>query len=108
VVGGFLGAIFFTFPLGPIGTIFGICLGTFIGAVVVEWLIERRAGHALRVGYGAAKGRLFGIVTKLLFGIVIFLLAVILAWPSAAAPAAVSPALPPTTLPVTQPATAVG
>jgi uncharacterized protein YqgC (DUF456 family) len=104
IVGGFLGAIFFTFPLGPIGTIFGICLGTFIGAVGVEWLVERRAGHALRVGYGAAKGRLVGIAIKLLFGVVIFLMAAILAWPSEPAPA-VAPALPPTTMPATQPTT---
>jgi hypothetical protein len=39
------------------------------------------AGHAGRVGWGAAKGRFWGIVVKLVFGIIIFIFTAVAAFP---------------------------
>lgn len=81
LIGGLVGGITCTIPVPVIGTIFGVCLGTFIGASVVEMGIIGNARHATRVGWGAARGRFYGIVLKLLFALVIFLVAVIAAFP---------------------------
>jgi hypothetical protein len=76
-VGGFL----FTIPVPILGTIFGVCFGAFVGAALVEMGIVGNAGHAGRVGWGAAKGRFFGIMLKLGFGLLIFLVVLIAALP---------------------------
>ena len=74
IAGGILGGIFLTFliPIPIIGTIVGACAGAFIGAAVLEYS-DKDAGHAWRVGIGEAKGRFWGIVSKLGFGFVMFL-----------------------------------
>ncbi len=73
VVGGLLGGFFLTFvPIPIISTIVGVCLGAFIGAAVVEMVNQKDVGHSVRVGLGAAQGRFYGIVLKLIFGLVIF------------------------------------
>ncbi|HEV7301396.1 MAG TPA: DUF456 domain-containing protein [Tepidisphaeraceae bacterium] len=107
LVGGILGAIFFSIPLPIIGTIIGIVLGTFLGAVAVEVLVKKDTGIALRVGYGAAIGRLIGIITKVTFGLVMFVVGAVVAWPNDLAPiTAIPPAPPPpATVPATLPAT---
>ncbi len=114
IVGSILGAIFLSvlIPIPVLGTIFGICAGTFIGALVVEYWVKRNHGQAFRVGLWATIGRLIGIFTKLAFGFVIFLVAGILAWPTGAAPTSIAPppgarTLPgateqPTSVPATQ------
>ncbi|MDB5355618.1 MAG: hypothetical protein JWN24_2071 [Phycisphaerales bacterium] len=73
IVGGIVGAIFFTalIPVPVLGTIFGVCLGTFLGAILGEVIGGTQVGSSLRVGVGAAKGRLLGILTKLLFGCIL-------------------------------------
>lgn len=83
LIGGLVGGITCTIPVPVIGTIFGVCLGTFIGASVVEMGIVGSAKHATRVGWGAAKGRLYGILLKLVFALAIFIVAVIAAIPVA-------------------------
>jgi uncharacterized protein len=72
VVGGLAGGIFLTFliPIPILGTIFGICLGSFVGAGGFELVAGGEASHSLKVGVGAAKGRFMGIVSKLAFGVV--------------------------------------
>jgi uncharacterized protein YqgC (DUF456 family) len=81
MVGALIGGFLFTIPVPILGTIFGVCFGAFVGAALVEMGIVGDAGHAGRVGWGAAKGRFFGIVLKLGFGLVIFLVVLIAALP---------------------------
>jgi uncharacterized protein len=81
MVGALIGGFLFTIPVPILGTIFGVCAGAFVGAAVVEMGVVGDAGHAARVGMGAAKGRLVGILLKLAFGIVIFLFTIFAAFP---------------------------
>jgi uncharacterized protein YqgC (DUF456 family) len=83
VVGGILGAMFLTFliPIPIVGTIIGVCLGAALGAGIVELIIRRDLGQAIRVGGGAFKGRLMGIVSKLAIGAVMLLIAMICGFP---------------------------
>jgi uncharacterized protein YqgC (DUF456 family) len=103
IIGGIVGAIFFTaiLPIPILGTIFGVCLGTFLGAILGEVMGGTQVGSSLRVGVGAAKGRLLGILTKLLFGCILLGTALWTALPpihfwqggkAGSAPAAVAPA----------------
>jgi uncharacterized protein YqgC (DUF456 family) len=116
LIGSVIGALFFTIPLPIIGTIIGVCLGAFVGAIVGELWGGTEVGTSLRVGYGAAKGRLFGIFTKVLFGCVIIAIVLIggippihlkasTPTPGTSSPAQTSPLAPPTqpALPQTQP-----
>jgi uncharacterized protein YqgC (DUF456 family) len=81
IVGTFIGGILFSFvPIPIIATIVGACLGAFIGAAIME-LTDRDLMHALRVGTGAAKGRLWGIIIKLGIGLVMLIIIMIAAFP---------------------------
>ena len=44
---------------------FAMLLGAFIGAVVVEWLVGKTKGEALRAGWGVVVGTLFATVLRL-------------------------------------------
>jgi uncharacterized protein YqgC (DUF456 family) len=106
IIGGIVGAIVGT-PIFPVvGTIIGACLGSFIGSMAIEWYRRGELDHSMRVGWGAAKGRFYGILAKTGFGLLILLITMIAALPlgGTAAPAPANP-VPPTTLPSTQPAT---
>src|SRR5690349_3719736 len=52
IVGAIIGAIFFTglLPIPIVGTVFGVCFGTFCGAALVEMGVVGNAGHAGRIG----------------------------------------------------------
>jgi uncharacterized protein len=80
IVGALIGGIALSPVFPVIGTIFGACLGAFIGAAALEFY-DRDARHALRVGMGAAKGRFYGIVSKLAFGVVMFVIVAVAALP---------------------------
>jgi len=56
-IGGMMIGIFFSS--------FGMILGAFIGAVLVEWFVSRKEGQALRAGWGIIVGSLLGMVLKL-------------------------------------------
>lgn len=105
LVGGFIGALFLSIPVPIAGTIIGACAGAFIGAFLVEYAIEPDHERSLKIGIGAAKGRLFGIVSKLAFGFIMLIVAFWTALPTGAPlPAAVAPpATAPTTTPVITP-----
>ena len=114
IVGGFLGAIFLSvIPILVVSQIVGACLGAFLGAAIMEYT-DRDMAHSLRVGVGAAKGRLWGILSKLAFGCVMLIVAIVAALPiggpstlTSAAPATVpTPATAPSTAPATQATTA--
>jgi uncharacterized protein len=87
IAGGLLGAIvggIFLTPLIPIpilGTIIGICLGSFAGAFAVELFLGQPLTRSVRIGFGAAKGRLTGIIGKIAIGVVMFLLSVVVGFP---------------------------
>ncbi|MGH7214075.1 MAG: DUF456 family protein, partial [Tepidisphaeraceae bacterium] len=109
IIGGLVGAVVFSIPVPVIGTIIGVCLGTFLGAAIAEYF-DRDTAHSVRVGFGAAKGRLWGIVSKLVFGAVMFIITLIWALPiaskaPASMPGGITPVLPPTTTPATPPST---
>jgi len=81
VVGALIGGLLLSIPVPILGTIFGVCLGAFIGAAVIEMGVIGDAGHAGLVGWGAAKGRFFGIVLKLFCGMLILLFSLFAAFP---------------------------
>jgi uncharacterized protein YqgC (DUF456 family) len=81
LVGALVGGFLFTIPVPVLGTIFGVCFGAFVGAALVEMGVVGNATHAGRVGWGAAKGRFFGIVLKLCFGLLMLLYTLIAALP---------------------------
>ena len=77
VIGGIVGS--FIFPI--ILSIVGICIGCFAGAAIGELSGGKDSAQAIRVGWGAAKGRLLGVVLKLAFGMVMFGLVLVAGWP---------------------------
>jgi len=44
---------------------FGMLVGAFIGAVVVEWIVGKKKGEALRAGWGVVMGALFATILRL-------------------------------------------
>ena len=44
---------------------FAVLVGAFIGAVVVEWLVGKKKGEALRAGWGVVMGTLFATILRL-------------------------------------------
>jgi uncharacterized protein len=77
ILGGFVGAILGGILLSgvipviaPLSTLIGICLGTFLGAFGIEFAMGRPTSQSVRIGYGAAKGRLLGMFGKVSVGIV--------------------------------------
>jgi uncharacterized protein len=112
-IGGILGGLFLTIPFPIIGTIAGVCIGAFAGAALGQfWAGGGEVGHSARVGFGAAKGTLMGILLKLCVGVVILIFTVWRALPlgAAAAPSPQPPVMPsvpstvPSTLPSVEPA----
>lgn len=109
VVGALIGGIVFSvLPPPVIATIVGACLGAFVGAAGME-LSDKDFRHAMKVGYGAAKGRLLGIVVKTAVGVVMLLVVMITALPIGGTPPAPSTQpiliMPPATIPATVPST---
>ena len=82
IVGALVGGLVISFllPIPIVGTIVGACFGAFVGAALME-LTDREFMHAMRVGLGAAKGRLWGIVIKLLIGATMLVIIIIAAIP---------------------------
>ena len=114
LIGGILGGIFLSFiPIPLLSTLVGVCLGTFLGAMVGELVVGREMGHSAWIGFGAAKGRLFGTFIKLGFGLTMLCIILVMGFPvggsKPAKAAAVrtrvaSPATVPATVPASAPA----
>ncbi len=77
VLGGIIGSFFFPIVL----SIVGICIGSFVGAAVLELLGGQPAVQSLGIGWGAAKGRFQGMILKLAVGLVMALLVLVTAFP---------------------------
>lgn len=110
MLGGIVGAIGGTFviPVPIVGTILGACIGSFLGAMGVEYYKRQDLDHSLRVGYGAAQGRFLGIIGKLAIGCVMLLVTMVAALPVGGRGPTTAPAvlvLPPTTQITTSPTT---
>jgi len=82
-IGALLGGFFLTFiiPVPILGTIFGVCLGSFLGAAGLEMLGGKQIPHSLRIGAGAATGRFLGIIIKLMIGLAMLVLILIAGFP---------------------------
>ncbi|HIJ74804.1 MAG TPA: DUF456 domain-containing protein [Candidatus Hydrogenedentes bacterium] len=67
IVGGIAGT-----PVFPIvGSVLGACVGAFIGAACHEFIVmEKQPGTAAWTGFGAALGKVAGILAKLVVGFV--------------------------------------
>jgi uncharacterized protein YqgC (DUF456 family) len=76
LIGAVVGGIFLTgiIPIPVAGTIIGICLGSFLGAFAVEFVLGTPLHQSLQIGVGAAKGRFTGIVGKVAIGTMMFVL----------------------------------
>lgn len=100
LIGAIVGGIFLTgvIPIfAPLSTIIGICLGSFAGAFGIEIVLGRPVKQSIQIGYGAAKGRLYGIVGKVAIGVMMFIIMLWTAlpvhlWSSSAPPATSVPA----------------
>lgn len=98
VVGGIVGGIVFSFliPIFVLGTVIGLVVGSLFGAMVMELRAGKNLEHSLRIGVGAAKGRLMGMLWKVGFGVLVLIVSVWMALPVGA------PALAMKSAPVTQ------
>ena len=115
IVGGLLGAIFLSvIPIPGVAQLVGAIIGTFVGVVVVELMVGKRAEHSFQIGVGAAKGRFWGTMLKTLVGVILFFVALVTAFPvqpksragsATTTPATHAPSLgAPATVPATLPA----
>ncbi len=78
VVGCILGAIAGTplIPIPLIGTLIGACIGAFAGATLYEYKHqEKELEDAMKVGFGAALGKVGGLFAKSLIGFIILAIA---------------------------------
>ena len=81
-IGAVIGGIVSTpIPIPGVAQIVGAVVGAGVGGLVGELTTGRGTTASLRVGYGAAKGRFFGTVLKLIFGVVILFTALVAAFP---------------------------
>lgn len=103
LIGAVVGGIFLSIALSFIpvlGTLVGVCVGTFLGAMAGELIVGRELGHSASVGFGAAKGRLFGTLIKLGFGLLMLVIILAVGAPIGRRKALAGPvATPPRTLP---------
>jgi uncharacterized protein YqgC (DUF456 family) len=81
VIGGIVGGILLSFFIPIVGTILGICLGCFAGAAGVELMSGNDPNRAMEVGWGATKGRLQGMVAKLVVGGLMMMVIIWKGWP---------------------------
>jgi uncharacterized protein YqgC (DUF456 family) len=107
IIGGILGGIFLSFvPIPILSTLVGVCLGTFLGAMIGEFAAGREIAHSAMIGVGAAKGRLFGTVIKMGFGCIMLVITMGVGIPihrhKTAPPRTAAPTVVPTTTPTTR------
>lgn len=78
IVGCIVGAIVGTPFLFLIGTIIGACLGAFVGAGLYEFIVMEKELHvAARTGFGAALGKVGGILAKFMVALAMVLVIVL-------------------------------
>jgi len=78
VIGCILGAILFTplIPIPIVGTLIGALIGSFLGGSMYEYLQrEKSVRESVQVGFGAALGKVGGVMAKSLIGFIMLLVA---------------------------------
>ena len=71
-----MGAIVGTPWLPIVGTLIGACLGAFVAALAYELIVmQRQVGEAAWTGFGAALGKIGGLLAKLAIGLVMLIVA---------------------------------
>ena len=78
LLGGLVGAVVGV-PVPVVGSVIGAILGCFAGAAIFEYATTRRAGTAVRAGWGALLGRVAASAAKVALGIVMTIVAIIAA-----------------------------
>jgi hypothetical protein len=82
LIGGIVGGIWLSFiPIPILSTLVGVCLGTFLGAMIGELAAGRHVGHSAWIGVGAARGRLVGTFVKFGFGVAMLILTLAVGFP---------------------------
>lgn len=78
IVGGIVGAVMGTaIPAPVLGTLIGACAGAFAGSLLGDLWAGRPLSHSLGSGRGAAVGRFWGTIAKMIVGgVIVALLAV--------------------------------
>ena len=72
IIGSIIGGIVGTaLPIPILGTLIGACLGAFVGSVVGDLWAGRPLFQSVRAGRGAAVGRFWGTMSKLVVGAMI-------------------------------------
>ena len=72
IVGSLVGGIMGTaLPVPIVGTLIGACLGAFIGSLIGDLWAGRPLFPSVETGWGAAVGRFWGTISKLVIGAVI-------------------------------------
>jgi uncharacterized protein YqgC (DUF456 family) len=84
LVGGVAGAIIgsVAIPIPIIGTILGACLGAGAGSIAGDRWAGREWGPAMRAGQGAAIGKLWGTIGKIVVAVIMWAVtAIAIFWP---------------------------
>ena len=76
LIGCVAGAVLGTPVFPVVGTLIGACLGAFLAAMLHELVLMRKTTqHAARAGFGAALGKVGGMLAKLVVGLAMLVLA---------------------------------
>ena len=106
IIGGIVGGIVGTplIPIPIVGTVVGSVAGCFLGAYGIELLIGKSHGEATSISYGAAKGRMVGLIAKTGFGLAMAIVTAVMGAPImwGRSTSVTTPALPATTTATTQ------
>jgi len=84
LVGGVLGMIFLSLPFFIVGTFIGAVFGCFLGALVVELLMNKRLVEGAKVGFFSALGLALGAAAKIGVALVMSGIAIWTLWPASA------------------------
>jgi len=101
IVGALIGGIVGSGILFLVGTVIGAVIGAFVGAAAVELLIGKSVQQSMNIGVGAAKGRIWGMVSKTGIGAVMLIVAMVAGFPGCGSRTSLSPTTKPMT-PTTQ------
>lgn len=81
MLGGIIGAVLGTaIPVPIVGTLLGACAGAFVGSLLGDRWAGRSVDVSVEAGRGAAIGRLWGTVSKMLVGGAIVLILAVAAF----------------------------
>jgi uncharacterized protein YqgC (DUF456 family) len=81
IIGAVVGAILGTaLPIPILGTLIGACAGAFAGSLLGDRLAGRPVEQSMEAGRGAAVGRFWGTISKMIIGALVFVLLAVAAF----------------------------